>query len=197
MHARRWRPGVLRQREVDEQSPVEGIPLHSSRGCGTGCGVCGLWRGLFRPLAPGRPPPRGGGVGRVGGVGNPAHLQTRACPAIANATATFSVPLFVPSLPPPRSHAACGLYSLQRSAGVHSWCAAVSCRCATAHHSYLCGQLLKLPGPGRREEILPEERAQHQPAKHGTWDDWRGKGERHRADKAGNPQTIRIQHRPS
>src|SRR5262249_9722777 len=78
--------------------------------------------------------PRGGGAGRVRGVGNPAHPHTCACPAIANTTSTFSVPLFVPSLPPPRSHAACGLYSLQRSAGVHSWCAAVSCRCATAHH---------------------------------------------------------------
>jgi hypothetical protein len=37
-----------------------------------GCGVCGLWRGLFRPLAPGRPSPSGGGVGRVRGGGKPA-----------------------------------------------------------------------------------------------------------------------------
>ena len=76
MHALRWRPGVPRQRSVDEHSPVEGVPFHSSRSWSTGCGVCGLWRGLFRPLTPGRPSPAGGWCGARKGrrkPGTPAN----------------------------------------------------------------------------------------------------------------------------
>jgi hypothetical protein len=59
--------------------------------------------------------------------------------------------------------------------------------------SYLCGQLLKLPWPGHRAEILPEECTRHQPTQHSTRQDRKHKGEIHCADEAGNPEEVRIQ----
>jgi len=59
MHALRWRPGVPRQREVDEHSPVEGVPSTAPGAVAlvAGCAACG--RVCFARLRWGAPPPPG------------------------------------------------------------------------------------------------------------------------------------------